>query len=123
MSNHTFIQLFHKGQESLNQWKPQTKRTSEAHFDVIDFFCCGGGMSLGFASLQEYFRIIGGVDINSTSLKTYELNYGTPVMNADIATISPKSNVIFEIFMVGFYSSYRFCLNIKTVEDIKASLN
>ena len=100
MSNHTFIQLFHKGQESLNKWKPQTKRTSEAAFDVIDFFCCGGGMSLGFASLQGYFRIIGGVDINSTSLKTYELNYGTPVVNADITTISPKSNVIQQTFKI-----------------------
>ena len=94
MSNYTFTQLFRKGQESLNQWQPQAKRTSEAAFDVIDFFCCGGGMSLGFASLQEYFRIIGGVDINSTSLKTYELNYGTPVMNADITTISPNSTYL-----------------------------
>lgn len=37
MSNYTFTQLFRKGQESLNQWQPQAKRTSEAAFDVIDF--------------------------------------------------------------------------------------
>lgn len=98
MSNQTFIQLFNKGKESLSQWKPQTNRTSEATFDVIDFFCCGGGMSLGFASQREFFRIIGGVDINSTSLKTYELNYGTKVLNADITTISPGSNVIQRTF-------------------------
>ena len=98
MSNQTFIQLFNKGKESLNQWKPQTKGTPEAVFDVIDFFCCGGGMSLGFASLWEFFRILGGVDVNSTSLKTYELNYGTQVLNADITTISPESNVIQQTF-------------------------
>lgn len=98
MSNQTFIQLFNKGKESLNQWKPRTKRASEATFDVIDFFCCGGGMSLGFASLWEFFRILGGVDINSTSLKTYELNHGTQVLNADITTISPESNVIQQTF-------------------------
>ena len=80
------------------QWKPQIGKASEAVFDVIDFFCCGGGMSLGFASLKDYFHILGGVDINSTSLKTYELNHGTPVLNADIITISPNSNVIQQTF-------------------------
>lgn len=98
MPNQTFIQLFNKGKESLSQWMPQTNRKSKATFDVIDFFCCGGGMSLGFASLWEFFRIVGGMDINSTSLKTYELNYGTPVLNADITTISPESNVIQQTF-------------------------
>lgn len=98
MANQAFIQLFNKGKVSLSQWKPQTERTSEATFDVIDFFCCGGGMSLGFASLHEFFRVLGGIDINSTSLKTYELNHGTPVLNADITTISPNSNVIRQTF-------------------------
>lgn len=98
MSHQAFIQLFNKGKESLSQWIPQTKRMSEATFDVIDFFCCGGGMSLGFASLCEFFQILGGVDINSTSLKTYELNYGTHVLNADITTISPESNLIQQTF-------------------------
>lgn len=101
MANQAFIKLFNKGKESLNQWKPQTGSTSEAAFDVIDFFCCGGGMSLGFASLGEFFRVLGGVDINSTSLKTYELNHGTPVLNADITTISPKSDVIQQSFKLG----------------------
>ena len=98
MSHQTFIELFNKGKESLSQWRPQTKIMSEATFDVIDFFCCGGGMSLGFASLRESFRILGGVDINSTSLKTYELNYGTHVLNADITTISPESSLIQQTF-------------------------
>ncbi len=98
MANQAFIQLFNKGKVSLSQWKPQTERTSEATFDVIDFFCCGGGMSLGFASLHEFFRVLGGIDINSISLKTYELNHGTPVLNADITTISPNSNVIRQTF-------------------------
>lgn len=98
MANQTFIKLFNKGKVALSQWNPQTKSTSEATFDVIDFFCCGGGMSLGFASLREFFRISGGVDINSTALKTYELNYGSPVLNADIMDISLKSNVIQQTF-------------------------
>lgn len=98
MANQAFIQLFNKGKVSLSQWKPQTERTAEATFDVIDFFCCGGGMSLGFASLHEFFRVLGGIDINSISLKTYELNHGTPVLNADITTISPNSNVIRQTF-------------------------
>lgn len=98
MNNQAFIKLFNKGKETLSQWKPQKERTYGAVFDVIDFFCCGGGMSLGFASLREYFHILGGIDINSTSLKTYELNYATPVLNADITTISPESNVIQQTF-------------------------
>lgn len=98
MVNQAFVQLFNKGKEALNQWKPHTGKTSESAFDVIDFFCCGGGMSLGFASLWEFFRVRGGIDINSTSLKTYEQNYGTPVLNADITTISPKSNIIQQTF-------------------------
>lgn len=98
MANPAFIQLFSKGKESLNQWKPQTKRTSEAIYDVVDFFCCGGGMSLGFAALRDFFRVLGGVDINPTSLKTYELNHRTPVLNADITNILPASNVIQQTF-------------------------
>lgn len=98
MANQAFIQLFNKGKDSLSQWKPQAEKMPETTFDVIDFFCCGGGMSLGFASLGEFFRILGGVDINSTSLKTYELNYNATVLNADITTISPKSNMIQQTF-------------------------
>ncbi len=98
MGNQAFIQLFNKGKETLRQWKTQTERTSDAIFDVIDFFCCGGGMSLGFASLRDYFHILGGVDINSTWLKTYELNHATPVLNADITSISPESKVIQQTF-------------------------
>lgn len=100
MTRQDFIQLFNIGKKSLSQWKPQTGKASEAVFDVIDFFCCGGGMSLGFAALKDFYRILGGVDINETSLKTYELNYGTPVINADITTISPKSNIIQKTFNV-----------------------
>lgn len=98
MNNQRFTQLFNKGKETLIHWKPQTEKSSEAFFDVIDFFCCGGGMSLGFASLKGIFHIMGGVDINSTSLKTYALNHGTSVLNADITTISPKSSVIQQTF-------------------------
>ena len=71
MSHQTFIELFNKGKESLSQWRPQTKIMSEATFDVIDFFCCGGGMSLGFASLRESFRILGGADDFEVLLRAY----------------------------------------------------
>lgn len=103
MANQAFIQLFNEGKKLLDQWKPQTKRTSEAFFDVIDFFCCGGGMSVGFAALKDFYRILGGVDINETSLKTFQMNHGTPVLNADITTISPESNVIQQTFNVKGY--------------------
>lgn len=95
-----FLQLFNKGKKVLEQWEPQSFKESVAPFDVIDFFCCGGGMSLGFAALKEYYRILGGIDINETFLKTYETNYGTPVLNADITTITPESTIIQQTFNI-----------------------
>lgn len=93
-----FKKIFHQGEDMQKKWNPKTFRNEAGTIDVLDFFCCAGGMSLGFASLPESFRILGGVDLNSTSLKSYKANYGTPVLNADISTITPQSSIIHDTF-------------------------
>jgi DNA (cytosine-5)-methyltransferase 1 len=54
-------------------------------------FCGCGGMSLGFAALAKAtgaFRLIGGVDVNEVSLKTYEHNYGVPACKVDVRELA-----------------------------------
>jgi len=54
-------------------------------------FCGGGGMSLGFAAIAQAtgaFRLIGGVDINEVSLRTYEHNYGIPAQKIDVRELA-----------------------------------
>ena len=75
--------LFSEGKKNLEQWGHK-EYNSYAPVDVIDFFCCAGGMSLGFAALNAFFRICGGIDINSTALKSYRNNYHVPTLMADV---------------------------------------
>ena len=62
-----------------------------AEIDVLDLFCGCGGASAGFlkARLSDArYRAIGGVDIDSHALRTYERNIGAPGINMDIARVS-----------------------------------
>ena len=93
-----FIRLFEKGKNSLKSWSPSQFKNLEAKADVLDFFCCAGGMTLGFASLPEYFHILGGVDLNPVSLSSYAANYNTTVLNADITDIGTTSSLIKDTF-------------------------
>ena len=81
-----FKDLFHLGKETMSKWG-HDKSYSNSPVDVVDFFCCAGGMSLGFASLKNIYSVRGGVDINPISLLAYHNNYHVPTIEADIASM------------------------------------
>ena len=54
-------------------------------------FCGCGGMSLGFAAMAKAtgaFRMVGGIDINEVSLRTYGHNYGVPALKVDVRELA-----------------------------------
>ena len=94
-----FKKLFDSGKKNLGFWGYKGYR-SDAPIDVVDFFCCAGGMSLGFAVLEEFFKICGGVDINSTSLAAYSKNYRVPTIETDIADLYKDPGLITDTFQI-----------------------
>lgn len=99
ISREEFRSIFELGSRVLERWGQDTY-VSCANVDVLDFFCCAGGMSLGFASLKDFFRIIGGIDIDPISLASYKTNYHTPTLQADIATIGEDIKKIQNTFKI-----------------------
>lgn len=88
MSKAFFNDIFSEGREFLNNWQPGAGMGHlVAPFDVLDFFCCAGGASLGFACLPAYFHILGGIDIDSIALQSYQKNFNTPVLQKDITSV------------------------------------
>lgn len=80
-----------QGIVALDNWKPSKPDATKPVAQVIDMFCGCGGMSLGFAAMGKAngaFRLIGGVDINQTSLRTYEHNYGVPARKVDVRSLA-----------------------------------
>ena len=76
---------------TLTKWRPGKVKVTKPVAQVIDMFCGCGGMSLGFAAMAKAngaFRLIGGIDINEVSLKTYEHNYGVPAQKVDVRTLA-----------------------------------
>lgn len=58
-------------------------------YKVLDLFCGAGGLSLGFE--QAGFEIVGGVEFDSTIIKTHEKNFPNGInINADIREISDE---------------------------------
>jgi DNA (cytosine-5)-methyltransferase 1 len=55
-------------------------------------------MSLGFAILKDYFKVIGGIDINPISLAAYQDNYHVPTLQTDIATLGEDIKKIHTTF-------------------------
>lgn len=104
-----FIRVFKFGSKALNHWGQEAYRSC-ASVDVLDCFCCAGGMSLGFAVLKDYFKVIGGIDINPVSLAAYQKNYHVPTLQADIATLSEDPEKIESTF--GLSASHRHPLVI-----------
>ena len=104
-----FIRVFELGSKALNHWGQEAYRSS-ASVDVLDCFCCAGGMSLGFAVLKDCFKVIGGIDINPVSLAAYQKNYHVPTLQADIATLSEDPEKIESTF--GLSASHRHPLII-----------
>jgi DNA (cytosine-5)-methyltransferase 1 len=77
-------------QTEVVKWKPSTGiglRAQTPPFQVLDFFCGCGGMSLGFAALSKiipFCELVGGCDIENDALATYSRNFGVPGVNMDI---------------------------------------
>ena len=85
------------GLRALLEWKPGKVNVKQPVAQVIDMFCGCGGMSLGFAALAKAtgaFRLIGGVDVNETSLKTYEHNYGVPACKVDVRALASSKEAL-----------------------------
>ena len=98
MISKLFKDTFQHGFEALKDWNPKRRQAGNGDAEVLDFFCGAGGMSLGFAALSESFKLIGGVDINKTSLQTYAQNYHVPTLNADISKLTGNESVIRSTF-------------------------
>lgn len=98
MNNNQFIKLFNKGKRAMQSWNPLMFQNIGGQIDVLDFFCCAGGMTLGFASLSEYYHILGGIELNPVSMAAYHANYHTEMLNADISKITPDARLIREKF-------------------------
>lgn len=84
-----FKKSFEYGVMNLKDWG-KAKYESYAPAHVLDFFCCAGGMSLGFAAFKDCFKVIGGIDINPISLAAYHNNYHVPTLQADITTLGEE---------------------------------
>ena len=85
------------GLKALEQWKPGKVTAKQPIAQVIDMFCGCGGMSLGFAAMAQAtgaFRLIGGVDINEVSLRTYEHNYGIPAQKIDVRELANSNQTL-----------------------------
>jgi DNA (cytosine-5)-methyltransferase 1 len=96
-----------KTQESLDKWETSNKFRDDQKtlFQVMDFFCGAGGMSLGFAALANImpsFEMIGGCDIDPDAVKTYELNFHAPGIMTDIRTLVDDNRNDFDEFLKKF---------------------
>jgi len=85
--------------DRLTCWSPvKTKKTiTERPYQLLDFFCGSGGMSLGFSALSgiaPFFRIIGGCDINPDAARTYSQNFGVPVAETDIRELASDKRAL-----------------------------
>jgi len=83
------------GANALAQWRPGKIDIDAPVAQVIDMFCGCGGMSLGFAALSKAngaFRLIGGIDVNETSLRTYAHNFGVPARKVDVRALAQSSD-------------------------------
>jgi DNA (cytosine-5)-methyltransferase 1 len=92
-----FEKYVQEGLLALNQWSPGRAKVTKPIAQVIDMFCGCGGMSLGFAAIAKAngaFRLIGGIDINEVSLKTYEHNYGVPAQKVDVRTLAESKDAL-----------------------------
>jgi DNA (cytosine-5)-methyltransferase 1 len=73
-----------------------------ANFQVLDFFCGCGGMSLGFAALPKHFEVVGGCDINPVSAKTYSSNFGVECTVEDVRNVADFDDAKLREFLAGF---------------------
>jgi DNA (cytosine-5)-methyltransferase 1 len=80
-------------QQALLKWSPSKKADlfDDSIFQVLDFFCGCGGMSLGFAALSRlhpFFNLVGGCDIDPDAITTYKRNFNTAGICEDIRSLT-----------------------------------
>lgn len=85
--------------DKLADWSPAKTTTAiaESPFQLVDFFCGSGGMSLGFSALSRiapFFRMIGGCDINPDAARTYTHNFDVPVAETDIRELASDKRAL-----------------------------
>lgn len=84
---------------ALSKWRPGgvPMPAGQSVFQVIDFFCGCGGMSLGFAAVSQsrpFFRLVGGCDLDPDAAATYELNFGVPAVVADVRSLAYQDGAL-----------------------------
>ena len=83
----TFAEYFAEAINRIKRWDPAYPVRSEFDIQVIDLFCGCGGMSLGFTTVRDRdagFEIVGGIDVDRSSLATYARNFKVPAICADV---------------------------------------
>jgi len=87
--------LFNAAANALSKFSPIDMGCTNSYpIQIVDFFSGAGGMSLGFAAVNQVlpiFSFLAGSDINFVSATTYSRNFGTPVICEDILKISNSS--------------------------------
>ena len=81
-SNNDHLQVI----QGLERW-PNSAMSRPVEAQVIDLFSGCGGMSLGFAA-HGGFDLVGAVDINASSLRTYERNLNAPTFDCDVRELA-----------------------------------
>ena len=86
--------------KALERWRSsKTNASGNAPFQVLDFFCGAGRMSLGFAAfakVEQSFKIIGGCDINADALATFQHNFKAPGIQQDIRDLALDEKLLQE---------------------------
>ena len=84
--------LFAAATKALDRFSPLgSGSTASNPIQVLDLFSGAGGMSLGFAAVNEaapVFRFLAGCDVNLVSSTTYSRNFGTGIICEDILKIA-----------------------------------
>lgn len=95
--------LFARAIRELQDWSSDDNRYPlefSPPVQVIDFFSGCGGMSLGFAAFSRVtpiFEVIGGVDIDSDALRTFEENLGAPGIKLDIRDLVDDDEALVDL--------------------------
>jgi DNA (cytosine-5)-methyltransferase 1 len=91
-------ELFVASQNALSGFTPiKMGATNSNPIQVIDLFCGAGGMSLGFAGINQVipiFHFLAGCDNNPISAATYSRNFGVPIICEDIVRIAHTSSSV-----------------------------
>lgn len=102
--------LITQAQSALEGFMPvSSSKFKDNPIQVIDFFCGAGGTSLGFATLNDIvpaFALLGGCDLDAVSATTYSHNFGTELINADIAELAVNTDKLNSILeKIGYDAS------------------